>query len=117
MINVSHETNDDDKFLFFTTKQGTVKRTPVPEFKNIRSNGLKAINLHEDDELMDVDVIDDQQTMIIGTHHGYALTFNSAVVRSMGRGAAGVRGIRLRDDDYVIGAAPLNADDNVLVIS
>lgn len=117
VINVSHETNDDDKFLFFTTKDGTVKRTPVPEFKNIRSNGLKAINLHDDDELIDVDVIEDQQTMIIGTRNGYALSFNSAVVRSMGRGAAGVRGIRLRDNDSVIGAAPLHQDDNVLVIS
>jgi DNA gyrase subunit A len=117
VINVSHKTNDDDKYLFFTTKYGTVKRTAVPEFKNIRSNGLKAINLHDGDELMDVAVIKDSQPMIIGTHHGYALSFNSDVVRSMGRSAAGVRGIRLRDDDYVIGAAPLNKDSNVLVIS
>lgn len=116
VINVSHETNDDDKFLFFTTKQGTVKRTPVTEFKNIRSNGLKAINLHDNDELIHVDIVKDQQNMIIGTHHGYALSFNSSVVRSMGRSAAGVRGIRLRDDDYVIGTAPLD-DSNVLVIS
>ena len=117
VINVSHETNDDDKFLFFTTKQGTVKRTPVTEFKNIRSNGLKAINLHDNDELIHVDIVKDQQNMIIGTHHGYALSFNSSVVRSMGRSAAGVRGIRLRDDDYVIGTALLDDDSNVLVIS
>ena len=117
VINVSHETNDDDKFLFFTTKRGTVKRTPVTEFKNIRSNGLKAINLHDNDELIHVDIVKDQQNMIIGTHHGYALSFNSSVVRSMGRSAAGVRGIRLRDDDYVIGTAPLDDDSNVLVIS
>lgn len=117
VINVSHETNDDDKFLFFTTKQGTVKRTPVTEFKNIRSNGLKAINLHDNDELIHVDIVKDQQNMIIGTHHGYALSFNSSVVRSIGRSAAGVRGIRLRDDDYVIGTAPLDDDSNVLVIS
>ena len=110
VINVSHETNDDDKFLFFTTKQGTVKRTPVTEFKNIRSNGLKAINLHDNDELIHVDIVKDQQNMIIGTHHGYALSFNSSVVRSMGRSAAG-------DDDYVIGTAPLDDDSNVLVIS
>ncbi|WP_277612841.1 DNA gyrase subunit A [Limosilactobacillus agrestimuris] len=117
VINVSHETNDDDKFLFFTTKHGTVKRTPVTEFKNIRSNGLKAINLHDNDELIHVDIVKDQQNMIIGTHRGYALSFNSSVVRSMGRSAAGVRGIRLRDEDYVIGTAPLNDDSNVLVIS
>ena len=117
VINVSHAANDDDKFLFFTTKQGTVKRTPVPEFKNIRSNGLKAINLHDGDELINVNVIADDQPMIIGTHNGYALSFNSDVVRSMGRSAAGVRGIRLRNADYVIGAAPLKKDGNVLVIS
>ncbi len=117
VINVSHETNDDDKYLFFTTKYGTVKRTPVTEFKNIRSNGLKAINLHENDELIDVEVISDEQPMIIGTHNGYALSFKSSVVRSMGRSAAGVRGIRLRGEDYVIGAAPLNPGSNVLVIS
>ena len=117
VINVSHAANDDDKFLFFTTKHGTVKRTPVPEFKNIRSNGLKAINLHDGDELINVNVIKDGHPMIIGTHNGYALSFDSDVVRSMGRSAAGVRGIRLRDEDYVIGAAPLNKDSKVLVIS
>lgn len=117
VINVSHETNDDDKYLFFTTKLGTVKRTAVTEFKNIRSNGLKALNLHENDELIDVEVISEDQPMIIGTHNGYALSFKSSVVRSMGRSAAGVRGIRLRDEDYVIGAAPLNPDSKVLVIS
>ncbi|MCC4349023.1 DNA gyrase subunit A [Limosilactobacillus reuteri] len=117
VINVSHETNDDDKYLFFTTKLGTVKRTAVTEFKNIRSNGLKALNLHENDELIDVEVISEDQSMIIGTHNGYALSFKSSVVRSMGRSAAGVRGIRLRDEDYVIGAAPLNSDSKVLVIS
>ncbi len=117
VINVSHAANDDGKFLFFTTKYGTVKRTPVPEFKNIRSNGLKAINLHDGDELINVNVIKDGQLMIIGTHNGYALSFDSDVVRSMGRSAAGVRGIRLRDEDYVIGAAPLNPDSKVLVIS
>ena len=117
VINVSHETNDDDKYLFFTTKLGTVKRTAVTEFKNIRSNGLKALNLHENDELIDVEVISEDQPMIIGTHNGYALSFKSSVVRSMGRSAAGVRGIRLRNEDYVIGAAPLNSDSKVLVIS
>ena len=117
VINVSHETNDDDKYLFFTTKLGTVKRTAVTEFKNIRSNGLKALNLHENDELIDVEVISEDQPMIIGTHNGYALSFKSSVVRSMGRSAAGDRGIRLRDEDYVIGAAPLNSDSKVLVIS
>lgn len=117
VINVSHETNDDNKFLFFTTKQGTVKRTPVTEFKNIRNNGLKAITLHEGDELINVNIVDEDENMIIGTHYGYALSSQVSAVRSMGRSAAGVRGIRLRGDDYVIGAAPLGEDSNVLVIS
>lgn len=117
VINVSHEINYDDKYLFFTTVQGTVKKTAVEEFKNIRSNGLKAIHLHEGDELINVDIIDAHQNMIIGTHDGYALSFNSDNVRSMGRAAAGVRGIRLRGDDYVIGSAPLKDSSKVFVIS
>ncbi|WP_102280085.1 DNA gyrase subunit A [[Lactobacillus] timonensis] len=117
VINVSHETNYDDKYLFFTTVQGTVKKTAVEEFKNIRSNGLKAIHLHEGDELINVDIIDAHQNMIIGTHDGYALSFNSDNVRSMGRAATGVRGIRLRGDDYVIGSAPLKDSSKVFVIS
>lgn len=119
VINVSGKDDDDvdDKYLFFTTVKGVVKRTPVSEFKNIRSNGLKAVNLHDGDELMNVSIIDAHQNMIIGTHEGYAVSFNSDDVRSMGRAAAGVRGVRLRDNDYVIGASPLNDDSNVFVIS
>ncbi|KRN58569.1 DNA gyrase subunit A [Limosilactobacillus secaliphilus] len=117
VINVSHKSNDEDKDLFFATKQGIVKRTPVAEFQNIRSNGLKAINLHENDELIAVEIIDHDQNLILGTHQGYSVSFNSTAVRSMGRAAAGVRGARLRPNDYLIGAGKLNPDDNVLVIS
>ncbi|MEE6684045.1 DNA gyrase subunit A [Limosilactobacillus fermentum] len=117
VINVAQREDDLQKDLFFVTRQGTVKRTPVTEFKNIRSNGLKAINLHEGDELINVAIVDDDQNMILGTHLGYAATFKVSAVRSMGRSAAGVRGARLRDGDYLIGAAPLNDDDQVLVIS
>lgn len=117
VINVAQREDDLQKDLFFVTRQGTVKRTPVTEFKNIRSNGLKAINLHEDDELINVAIVDDDQNMILGTHLGYAATFKVSAVRSMGRSAAGVRGARLRDGDYLIGATPLNEDDQVLVIS
>lgn len=117
VINVAQREDDLQKDLFFVTRQGTVKRTPVTEFKNIRSNGLKAINLHEGDELINVAIVDDDQNMILGTHTGYAVTFKVSAVRSMGRSAAGVRGARLRDGDYLIGAAPLNEDDQVLVIS
>lgn len=117
VINVAQREDDLQKDLFFVTRQGTVKRTPVTEFKNIRSNGIKAINLHEGDELINVAIVDDDQNMILGTHLGHATTFKVSAVRSMGRSAAGVRGARLRDGDYLIGAAPLNEDDQVLVIS
>lgn len=117
VINVSNAANDTDKFLFFVTKQGTVKKTPVDDFRNIRSNGLKAIQLHDGDELIHVNIIDGQQNMILGTRLGYAVSFNAEDVRSMGRSAAGVRGAKLREGDCVIGAAPLDSDSNVFVIS
>ena len=118
VINVSNTAEEDaDRDLFFVTKQGVVKRTAVEEFKNIRSNGLKAINLHDGDELIAVEIIDHDQNMIIGTHEGYAVSFSASAVRSMGRAAAGVRGVRLRDGDFVIGAGQLNPDSRVLVIS
>lgn len=117
VINVSNAADDTDKFLFFVTKQGTVKKTPVDDFRNIRSNGLKAIQLHDGDELIRVNIIDGQQNMILGTRLGYAVSFNAEDVRSMGRSAAGVRGAKLREGDCVIGAAPLDSDSNVFVIS
>lgn len=117
VINVSNAADDTDKFLFFVTKQGTVKKTPVDDFRNIRSNGLKAIQLHDGDELIHVNIIDGQQNMILGTRLGYAVSFNAEDVRSMGRSAAGVRGAKLRESDCVIGAAPLDSDSNVFVIS
>ena len=118
VINVSNTAEEDaDRDLFFVTKQGVVKRTAVEEFKNIRSNGLKAINLHDGDELIAVEIIDHDQNMIIGTHEGYAVSFSASAVRSMGRAAAGVRGVRLREGDFVIGAGQLNPDSRVLVIS
>lgn len=117
VINVSNAADDTDKFLFFVTKQGTVKKTPVDDFRNIRSNGLKAIQLHDGDELIHVNIIDGQQNMILGTRLGYAVSFNAEDVRSMGRSAAGVRGAKLREGDCVIGAAPLDSDSNVFVIN
>lgn len=117
VINVSNAADDTDKFLFFVTKQGTVKKTPVDDFRNIRSNGLKAIQLHDGDELIHVNIIDGQQNMILGTRLGYAVSFNAEDVRSMGRSAAGVRGAKLRESDCVIGAAPLDSDSNVFVIN
>lgn len=117
VINVSRENDDHDKDLFFTTLNGRVKRTAVAEFENIRSNGLKAITLKDDDELIGVSIVANDQNMIIGTHLGYAVSFKAQDVRSMGRSAAGVRGIRLRDHDYVIGVDILAPDSNVFIIS
>lgn len=108
---------DASQYLFFTTLQGTVKRTSVAAFSNIRSNGLIAINLKEDDELVNVILTDGDQNMIIGTHNGYSVTFKENDVRDMGRSASGVRGIRLREGDYVVGADILGLDSEVLVIT
>nr|WP_034561690.1 DNA gyrase subunit A [Carnobacterium gallinarum] len=116
IINVKGKA-DDEHFLFFTTLKGVVKRTSVSAFANIRSNGLKSIVLREDDELMNVCVTDGDQNVIIGTHLGYAVTFNENTVRDMGRSASGVRGIRLREDDYVVGMDVLKPDSEVLVIT
>lgn len=117
VINVSDAAGDQEKYLFFTTLKGTVKRTPVAEFANIRSNGLKALSLKDEDQLINVSIVDDDQAMIIGTHGGYAVSFKASDVRSMGRSATGVRGVRLRDDDYVVGSAILGPNDNVFIIS
>lgn len=117
VINVRGDASESEDYLFFTTRQGVVKRTPVNEFGNIRTHGLKAINLHDGDELINVLVTDGDQNIIIGTHGGYAVSFNSEAVRSMGRSAAGVRGITLRPDDYVVGAQVLIENGHVLIIT
>lgn len=117
VINVRGDAKESHDFLFFTTLQGVVKRTPVSDFGNIRTNGLKALSLHDDDQLMGVQVTDGTQNIIIATHTGYAVSFAEEAVRQMGRSAAGVRGIRLRDDDFVVGSAILAPDHKVLVIT
>ncbi|KRM19535.1 DNA gyrase subunit A [Ligilactobacillus hayakitensis DSM 18933 = JCM 14209] len=111
------EAQDKEMYLFFITRQGVVKRTAVSEFGNIRKNGLKAVTLHEDDELINVLATDNTKNIIIATHQGYAVSFAETDIRSMGRSAAGVRGVRLRENDYVVGSAILEADDQVFVIS
>ncbi|MCT3310323.1 DNA gyrase subunit A [Lactiplantibacillus pentosus] len=117
VVNVTGDASASDNYLFFTTVNGVVKRTPVQEFANIRSNGLKAITLKDDDELIGVTITDGHQNVIIGTHDGYAVSFDETTVRSMGRTASGVRGIRLRDDDFVIGFDVLKPDSNVFIIT
>lgn len=117
IVSVSKEEQNGRGFLFFTTRLGVVKRTSVTAFANIRSNGLIAIGLKEGDELVNVLKTTGEDVMIIGTHGGYSVTFKEEAVRDMGRTAAGVRGVRLRDEDYVIGASIIRPEDEVLVIT
>ncbi|WP_253676807.1 DNA gyrase subunit A [Streptococcus intermedius] len=116
IINVQAE-HDAHSYLFFTTRHGVVKRTSVTEFANIRQNGLKALNLKEEDELINVFLTNGQADIIIGTKMGYAVRFNENQVRNMGRSATGVRGVNLRTDDHVVGASVISDNQEVLVIT
>lgn len=108
----------DDHFLFFTTKEGVAKRVPLSAFANIRTNGLIAIGLREDDELIGVAHTDGNREIIIGTSHGMLIRFPETDVRSMGRTASGVRAIRLREDDFVIGMEILeDTDTQILTVT
>ncbi|BDR59745.1 DNA gyrase subunit A [Lactobacillus xylocopicola] len=106
-----------EHYLFFITRLGVVKRTKVSDFANIRNSGLIALTLRDGDELTNVLTTDGRQDILIGTHLGYAVRFNEEAVRSMGRTAAGVRGINLRTDDYVVGSGVIKDTDEVLVVS
>lgn len=117
LINVHGEATDSHDYLFFVTRLGIVKRTAVSEFANIRTNGLKALTLHDDDEVLSVQITDGTQSVLIATKDGYSVRFVEADVRIMGRAAAGVRGIRLRENDLVIGADVVDDTENVLVIT
>ena len=116
IINVTKE-QEDGHYLFFATRQGIVKRTSVSEFGNIRQNGLKALNLKEDDELINVFLTDGQADVIMGTKFGYTVRFTETAVRGMSRIATGVKGITLRDGDQVVGATMISDDQEVLVLS
>ncbi|WP_394455471.1 DNA gyrase subunit A [Leuconostoc suionicum] len=117
VINVRGEAGESDDYLFFVTRLGVVKRTAVKEFANIRTNGLKALTLHDDDEVLSVQITDGTQNIIIATHNGYSVSFAENDVRVMGRSAAGVRGIRLREGDLVVGSDVLEKNHNVLIIT
>lgn len=107
----------DDWFLFFTTKQGISKRSPLSSFANIRNNGLIALNLREDDELISVRLTDGSKEIIIGTSHGMLIRFPEEDVRSMGRTATGVKGINLSNGDEVVGMEVLEDDSQVLIVT
>ncbi|UYZ22076.1 DNA gyrase subunit A [Mesobacillus jeotgali] len=107
----------DDWFLFFTTKEGISKRSPLSSFANIRNNGLIALNLREGDELISVRMTDGSKEMIIGTKNGLLIRFPETDVRSMGRTATGVKGITLSDDDEVVGMEVLEETTEILVVT
>ncbi|HEL1584524.1 TPA: DNA gyrase subunit A [Streptococcus suis] len=116
IINVTKD-QEEGHYLFFATRQGVVKRTSVADFGNIRQNGLKALNLKDDDELINVFLTDGQADVIMGTKFGYSVRFSETAVRSMSRIATGVRGITLREGDQLVGATIVSDDQEVLVLT
>ncbi|MCJ1994511.1 DNA gyrase subunit A [Lactococcus piscium] len=115
VINV--ESSEQERFLLFTTLRGIVKRTNANHFANIRTNGLIALNLREDDELVNVLMTTGQEELIIGTHNGYSVRFKENILRDMGRTATGVKGVNLREGDFVVGSSTINDSQEVLVVS
>ncbi len=108
---------DDGRFLFMVTRNGTVKRLPASTLKNLRNNGIRALRMDEGDRLITVRETDGEQKILIATHDGFAVCFDESDVRPMGRDAMGVRGIRLREGDYVVGAARAKPGQEVLSIT
>ncbi len=107
----------DDWFLFFTTKEGISKRSPLTSFANIRNNGLIALNLREEDELISVRLTDGSKEIIIGTKNGLLIRFPETDVRSMGRTATGVKGINIDETDEVVGMEVLEENTEILIVT
>ena len=111
------EKMEQESYLVMVTRKGTVKRITLSSLKNIRNNGIRAIKMDEDDQLVEVRQTDGAKKILIATHFGLAVCFDENDVRVMGRDAYGVRGIKLRDGDYVVGAARATAGKTVLSIT
>ena len=107
----------DDQYLLFVTKNGTVKRIQLRSINTRMKAGIRALTLEQGDELIEVRLTDGNQNIIIATHEGMSICFDENDVRIMGRDAVGVRGIRLRDDDYVIGAARAHPGKTMLAVT
>ncbi len=107
---------DDNSYLFFATKKGTVKRTIVSQFKNIRTSGIIAINLAENDELLQVEVTDGKRDIVLGSSRGKAIRFHESEVRAIGRSAAGVKGIDLQKTDFLVGMAVVTEEQNEILV-
>jgi DNA gyrase subunit A len=108
---------EEDKYFFFVTQNGVAKRTPVAAFANIRSNGLIALTLRGDDELIGVKMTSGEEEIVIGTKDGMLIKFNETDIRSMGRIAGGVRGIRLRKGDIAVGMDVVDEGKEILVVT
>lgn len=108
---------ESDKYLFFATRQGIVKKTPLDDYVNIRKGGLIAINLRDDDALIGVRLTDGEQEIIMGTKMGMSIRFSENDVRSMGRSATGVKGITLDSEDVVIDMDVVNKENDVLIVT
>jgi DNA gyrase subunit A len=107
----------EDRYLVFVTRGGTVKRMRADQLRNVRNVGIRTITLDEGDELISVRESDGNQNILIATHDGYAICFSESDLRPMGRTAAGVRGIRLRKDDYCVGAARAREGGSLLTVT
>jgi len=107
----------EGRYVVMVTRKGTIKKTSLAEFQNIRSNGINAINVDDGDELLDVVLTDGKKRIFIATHNGLAIRFNEEDVRPMGRAARGVRGIDLRKDDFVVSLCAVSPDDSERMLS
>lgn len=108
--------DSDNDFLTFVTKKGIIKRTQINEYKNIRTNGINAINLRDDDELLNVTLTDGKKDIILGASNGKAIRFDENDARAMGRTTSGVRGMSLGKDDEVVGVAIVDHDQQEILV-
>jgi DNA gyrase subunit A len=111
------EAFEPNRYLFFATRQGIVKKTPLDDYANIRKVGLIAISLREDDDLIGVKLTDGEREIVIGTAQGMSIRFSEQDVRSMGRSATGVKGIQLDDNDKVIDMDVVDSDRDILIVT
>jgi DNA gyrase subunit A len=106
-----------DQFILFATRQGTVKKTALAEYGNVRASGIRAINIEEGDELIDAQICDATSDVVLATREGMSIRFHQGDVRDMGRVATGVKGIELEKSDAVIGMVVIRRDATLLVVS
>jgi DNA gyrase subunit A len=127
LINVSVDTRvaavmpvkefSDTEYLFFCTRNGTVKKTPLSDYSNVRTTGIKAVKIEDGDQLIDVQITSGTNDVVLATRHGLSIRFHESDVRSMGRDTTGVKGIELAEDDNVIGMVVVKRDADLLVVA